>query len=250
MKDSLVLTGLLKFKKMLIAANLFLVLSFVNTANANLIDLVGDGWDGPGLGAFDVKYYFGDMTTDNGLQASSIHNAFLVAFNAWSDATNNNLTFTQTFTANQQDSIDISFEDRDHGDGFPFSTSTLAHAFFPDDVTFGTIAGDLHMNDESFSWEIGDSLGSPAFDIISVAVHEIGHSIGIGHTKQGNSGFIMDPGISSRQTFSGLTSEDVKAVCSLYLCTPTTTQVPEPSSVALILMGLFGTFFSRNKLQK
>jgi len=243
MSLSLTSKSRLKFSKILIMFNLFVVLCFTNYAHAGLIDLEGDGWDGPGQGTFDVKYYFGNMTTDNGLTESSIHSAFLVAFNAWSDATNGNLTFTETFSSGLFGSIDISFEQVAHGDGNDFSSGTLAHAFFPH---FSALGGDLHMN-ETFSWEIGDALGTAAYDITRIAVHEIGHSIGIGHTTSG-SGYIMDPTISSTGLFSALSAEDINAVCSLYLCD--SVQVPESTTLGLLLLGLFGTMVSTRKKTK
>jgi len=232
----LLLSNRLKFRKILIMVNLFVMLSITSSVNANII-LFGDGWDGPGQGAFDVKYFFGDMTTDNGLLENDIHSAFLIAFDAWSNATNNNLTFTETFNSGENNSIDISFNNLAHGDGFPFGSGALAHAFYPDDIHLESIAGDLHMNDEGVSWEIGNGLGSSAFDITIVAVHEIGHSIGLGHSNPANSGNIMDQLISSTDTFSALSAEDINAVCSLYLCS--SVQVPEPSTLGLILLSLF-----------
>ncbi|TWX59566.1 matrixin family metalloprotease [Colwellia hornerae] len=237
-----------KIRKILMIVNLCVMLTFTNTVNANII-LVGNGWDGPGQGAVDVKYYFGTMTTDNSLLAGNIHSAFLVAFDAWSNATNNNLTFTETLFSGENNSIDISFVNKVHGDNSNFGSRVLAHAFYPDDRNPAIIAGDLHMNDEGFSWEIGDSLGSAAFDITRIAVHEIGHSIGIGHTQSGFSGNIMDPTISSRGLFSGLSAGDIDAACSLYLCD--SVKVSEPATLVLILLGAFWTMIStRRKVRK
>lgn len=62
------------------------------------------------------------------------------AFQVWADVTP--LTFTRVRGGNVD--IEIRFEIRDHGDGFPFdgSGSVLAHAFFP---RFG---GDSHFDDD------------------------------------------------------------------------------------------------------
>jgi len=109
MNLSLISRSRLKLSKTLIMFNLFITLVFANSVTAGTISTVGEGWDGSGQGSFDVKYFFGTMTTDNGLMESSIHSAFLIAFDAWSDATNGNLTFTETSLERQFDSIDISF---------------------------------------------------------------------------------------------------------------------------------------------
>ena len=69
------------------------------------------------------------------------------------------------------------FEYGDHGDGDPFDGpgGTLAHAFFP---RFG---GDAHFDkSENFLLELG---GRRGVDLLQVAAHEFGHSLGLGHSR-------------------------------------------------------------------
>ena len=192
---------------------------------------VGDGWDGPGLGSANVTYYFGALTAD-GPTAAAIKAAFVIGFNAWSAATNGNLTFTEVFAPGANGSIDISWEVDDHGDGSPFAPTTLAHAFFPNDINPEPIAGDLHMND-AFLWEIGNGLGAAAFDIVLIAAHEIGHSIGMGHSV---APAVMRPSFSANDVFLGLDADDIVGICSIYSCEAVS--VPEPGTLLLLLTGL------------
>ena len=53
-------------------------------------------------------------------------------------------------------------------------SETLAHAFYPKD-------GDIHFNDD-VDWTVTGEANKK--DLLQVAVHEIGHAIGLQHTPQ------------------------------------------------------------------
>ncbi|KAL6287959.1 hypothetical protein ACE6H2_012349 [Prunus campanulata] len=90
------------------------------------------------------------------------------AFRTW--APNTHFTFSEV-QSNQNPDLTVSFHRGDHGDGAPFDGPgrTIAHAFAPTNGRFHYDA------DERFS--VGAV--SDAFDFESVALHEIGHLLGL-----------------------------------------------------------------------
>ncbi|KAK6116490.1 hypothetical protein DH2020_049783 [Rehmannia glutinosa] len=142
-----------------------------------------------------------------------VRTVFARAFERWSEVTP--LTFVETASFSRAD-IRIGFHSGDHGDGEPFDgvLGTLAHAFSPP-------AGLLHLDGEE-NWVIdGDFLnGSPfsAVDLESVAVHEIGHILGLGHSSVEEA--IMYPSISSGIRKVELANDDVLGIQELYGSNP------------------------------
>jgi hypothetical protein len=168
------------------------------------VALVGDGWDGPGLGGADLKYAWVHLTEK--LPAAAVEAEIVRAFSEWGKYAK--LTFMaagSNATGNQ--TLAILFASGDHGDGYSFDGpgGVVAHTFYPFPTNPEPIAGDLHFdNDES--WKIGADV-----DVFSIALHETGHALGLGHSDK--PGAVMYPYYHQA---SGLTQEDVDAILRLY----------------------------------
>ncbi len=163
------------------------------------------GWDGPGLGSAALTYYVASVPSTMELSQQEVEAGLETALSAWASVAD--ITFTQTDLAGRHNSIDFEFSSIDGSGG------TLAQAYYPDDANREPIAGDVEF-DTSEGWEIGNSQGGSAFDLVFVAVHELGHSLGLEHSDV--IGSVMRPTISPSQTFDGFGQSDIDAIQTLY----------------------------------
>jgi len=87
---------------------------------------------------------------------------------------------------NEPCDIKISFCQKSHRDSFNFvrKGGTLAHGYFPG----SGIGGDLHFDDKQ-KWVEQET--PPGYNLFVVAVHKIGHCLGLTHS--GNPDSVMFP---------------------------------------------------------
>ncbi len=165
-----------------------------------------DGWDGPGKGSASLKYYFGTGTSDTTGEETEVADAF----NEWAKYVD--ITFTRTSTPNQTQSIDFFWGTGSHGCDYPFEPGVLAHGFFPHPFNDETIAGDIHFNDD-YSWRTSCS-SSYEFDVYTVALHEAGHSLGLGHSSIDVA--VMYPYLHENDCYTVLQQDDIDGIRSIY----------------------------------
>ncbi|KAL9860514.1 Metalloendoproteinase 5-MMP [Arabidopsis thaliana] len=130
----------------------------------------------------------------------------------WAEVTP--LNFTRSESILRADIV-IGFFSGEHGDGEPFdgAMGTLAHASSPP-------TGMLHLDGDE-DWLISNSEISrrilpvtSVVDLESVAVHEIGHLLGLGHSSVEDA--IMFPAISGGDRKVELAKDDIEGIQHLY----------------------------------
>ncbi|UXI18425.1 hypothetical protein NH340_JMT04368 [Sarcoptes scabiei] len=150
----------------------------------------------------DLTYRISQYPSKLNLKRSDVDNEIARAFRVWSEVTP--LNFHEKKTGRVH--IDIRFESGEHGDGDPFDGpgNTLAHAYFPQ------YGGDAHFDNEEH-WTVSSHSGT---NIFQVAAHELGHSLGLGHSSVRDS--LMAPFYQKYKPKFKLHQDDVLAIQALY----------------------------------
>ncbi|XP_022103759.1 matrix metalloproteinase-16-like [Acanthaster planci] len=151
----------------------------------------------------DITYKFINYTPDLGQRTT--RSEVTRAFNLWSRAANLNFREVRSGQAD----IDLRFASGDHGDGYDFDGQggILAHAFFPGREP---ISGDAHFDErERFT-----SNSNQGTNLFMVAAHELGHSLGLGHSEVENS--MMAPIYQGYRHGIQLHRDDIRGIQRLY----------------------------------
>ncbi len=149
----------------------------------------GGKWPSP-----NVTYRIASDT--NNISRAAEHAAFRQAFDLWQNASS--LRFTEVSTGGD---IIITFGQIDGAYGI------LGQTYYP---TNGDMEYDIA---ETWTDQVRNSTGQPV-DLVTVAAHEIGHTIGLGHSNA--SGALMGPYYYSSHRY--LSQDDIDGVRSLYPC--------------------------------
>jgi hypothetical protein len=168
--------------------------------------------DGTILGSNGNGYITSNMfaTWDAKFGSASVwENQILKAAQVWAQQTNINFAVVADNGApigqgNYQQG-DPSMGDIRIG-GYNFGASTLASADFPPPANNYSLAGDIQFNTGQ-CFNIGAT-----YDLFTVAMHEFGHALGLGHSTSGLA--VMYPTYQSAR--SGLNCDDISGIRSIY----------------------------------
>uniref|UniRef100_A0A4W6CUK6 Matrix metallopeptidase 20a (enamelysin) n=1 Tax=Lates calcarifer TaxID=8187 RepID=A0A4W6CUK6_LATCA len=147
-----------------------------------------------------ITYMIAKYTPD--MKREDVEKSFQTALKMWSDAT------PLKFIKVNHGKADIVLSFAPHGDFFPFDgpRGVLAHAFQPGEG----MGGDVHF-DEDETW----TAGSQGYSLFAVAAHELGHSLGLTHSRDPSA--IMYPNYRYRSsTQYSLSKDDVLGIQTLY----------------------------------
>ena len=162
----------------------------------------------------DINYFFVNGTEK--LEGDSEIELVRQAFALWAQDTP--LTFTEVSNGAEADIV-VGWASGDHGDGDPFDGpgDILAHASFPNPYDDSQVF--LHFDDDE-RWVNSDSAD---VDLLTVAAHEIGHTLGLAHSSDPSA--LMYPSYRGPHRF--LDADDIEGAQSLYGVTSAPPDAPE-----------------------
>ncbi len=160
-------------------------------------------WPANGAGPVELRYVFTHLSAK--LLAATAESEIVRALDEW--ARYAPLEFSPAASASEARTISILFASGAHGDGYPFDGpgKILAHTFYPPPLNNEPLAGDMHL-DADEDWQIGRNV-----DMYTVALHEAGHALGLGHSDQ--PGSVMYPYYRLGAVMS---DDDIAAIRALY----------------------------------
>lgn len=155
-----------------------------------------------------LSYAFDAGTTD--VAGEGEREAVRRAFTTWSAAVQ--ISFREVGTGDNPD-VRIAWTQANCGDA-NMAGGVLAHADYPPGCGFygNALPRPLHFDDQEHTWCIGAFANQ--FDVETIALHEIGHLLGLAHSSVG--GAVMFATVSPNWTNRVLAPDDLEGIRRLY----------------------------------
>ncbi|XP_054775790.1 metalloendoproteinase 5-MMP-like [Prosopis cineraria] len=124
-----------------------------------------------------------------------LRQAFLQALGGWTQVTNSKFTFTEVVTGKSD--IAIGFYSRDQGVNSPFDGRGGVYA-----LAAAPTEGRMHL-DADESWSVAIPTPADGVDLVSMALHEAGHLLGLEHGQDPNAVMYAFLGIGENKRILG-----------------------------------------------
>lgn len=161
-------------------------------------------------GLYTLKYTFANRRTPQNIKFQDYEKIVTLAMCSWELVSN--VRFRYVGMRSKSADVSLSFERGNHRDGYPFDGrgGVLGHAFYPED-------GRLHL-DITENWYIAETNRgqSRKKDLYTAVLHELGHTIGLKHSKEKRS--VMSKSYNFRGLFQSfdMPKDDIDGAASLY----------------------------------
>lgn len=177
-----------------------------------------------------VRYFVADRASVPGVSVNDFQSAIGRAFDTWQAVPTASIAYqfgglTAALPGQDDGSSTLGFRDRPELDRVLAATS-----FVIDTVTGTLVESDIFFN-SAFAWSVASAGATGAFDVESIALHEIGHFSGLGHSALGEtelregggrrvlaSGAVMFPIAFASGSIAGRTlkADDIAGISDLY----------------------------------
>ncbi len=190
----------------LIAKISLLAVLVISTA-VNAYELLQGSW-----ASNNIEFYIGFNGSEDNISAADYQSALNNAITSWNNNSNFQYSINSAYkdpcTDNLEKYNSVRFKDDICGTAFGANVLAVASTSYSSGYTDDS---DIIFN-SSITWGIHDNNSNSPIDFKRVALHEVGHTLGIGHEEDNSS--IMNP--SYQGNITTLQTDDINGIRAIY----------------------------------